>query len=57
LELFDAVGNKVKILVTGEQKEGRHQVTVESKLLDPGFYFYSLKTLDTIVTKRMMVLK
>ncbi len=58
LELFDALGNKVKTLYHGFANSGIHAVVLNSSELTSGTYYYRLITANgTSVTKQLNIIK
>jgi len=58
LEVFDILGRKVKVLVSGQQNAGIYEVTFFADELSSGIYFYRLEVDDKhIQTRRMILLK
>jgi len=57
LEIYDASGRKVYSANAGEQGVGRHQFTLDNRVFSSGAYYYSLKTDDGRLTKKMVISK
>ena len=62
LEVFNALGQKVRTLVDGNITSGNHAVTWNGRnesgeLVSSGLYFYTLKSADLQITKRMVFLQ
>jgi hypothetical protein len=62
LEIFNLLGERVRVLADGEQTAGEHTVTWGGKdksgeNLPSGIYFYRLKGRDFSETKKMLLLK
>jgi len=57
LEIYDVLGNRVAVLVDGEQHAGTHQVRFEAGHLSSGVYYYRLTTPDYVQTRRMLLMK
>ena len=55
LTIYNSFGEIVKVLVNQSMKSGTHQVMLEADNLAAGIYFYTLKTDETAVTKRMVI--
>jgi aminopeptidase N len=55
LEVFDALGQLVDVLVNGAEQLGRHEVVFENRSLASGLYVYRL-TAGTFVKSRAMIL-
>ncbi len=57
LEVFDAVGRQIAVLVNGEVGPGYHQVAFDGKNLSSGVYVCRLKAGTVIQTKRLLLLR
>ena len=57
LEVFNNLGQLVKILVDREQSSGRYQVLFNTKNIPSGIYFYRLTTGQLSIAKKMVLLK
>lgn len=57
LVVYDLLGKKVKILVNENQPAGAHTVVFDGSEFTSGTLFYSLKTEDQSVTRKMLLLK
>jgi hypothetical protein len=60
LALFNVLGEKVSQLVNGYKEPGRYKIELKagnSGLLSSGIYFYSLKSGNIQLTKKMLMLK
>jgi hypothetical protein len=60
LTLFNALGQKIAVLVNETQHAGTHEIRVDLNsfgALASGRYFYQLDTGDNIYTKTMMLTK
>ena len=57
LSVYDITGAKVSTLVNGKLDAGQHQVNWDAIGIASGVYFYTLKTNDSEVTKKMTMLK
>ncbi len=62
LEIFDALGQKVRTLIDGEMSVGLHQVVWDGRSaagfpVGSGLYFYQLRAGDFKEVKRMLLLK
>lgn len=58
LTVFDASGKKVQTLVNGLEFAGNHTATFDASELASGIYFYQLKTGNTIIdTKKMLLVR
>lgn len=57
LEIFDVLGNKIKILVNQAQESGNYSLKFNAKDLASGIYFYKLTTENEIYFKKMVLQK
>ena len=57
LSVYDITGAKVSILVNGKLDAGKHQVNWDANGVASGVYFYTLRTNESEVTKKMTLLK
>jgi hypothetical protein len=57
LEVYNSVGQKVMVLVDGQQSAGRHQVSFDATGLSSGVYLYKLSTPGFSQTKKMLLIK
>jgi predicted deacetylase len=57
LTIYDNLGRLVKTLVNEEQCGGKHEVEFNASELSSGLYFYTLRSLNFIVTKKMILMK
>ena len=62
LIIYDLNGRKVKVLFNEIQSAGKHSIEWDGKnekgeSVSAGMYIYTLKTLDHILKKKMIVLK
>lgn len=58
LEVFDILGRKVATLFNNENKSaGRHTITFDARNLASGMYIYRLQTGNTIITKKLTLIK
>lgn len=57
LKVFDVLGNEISTLVEGYKSAGNYKVIFEAKDLSAGFYFYTLSTGNTKLTKKMVLMK
>lgn len=56
LDLYDSVGRKVKTLLDQARDQGRHQVRINSKILDPGLYTYRIQAGNHLASRQMIIL-
>ncbi|MEX0723464.1 MAG: FG-GAP-like repeat-containing protein [Gracilimonas sp.] len=58
LEVFDMLGRKVATLINGENKSaGRHTVQFDAARFSSGMYIYRLKAANTVITKKLTLIK
>ena len=57
ITVFDAIGREVATLVNQDQSAGNYSVTFDAANLSSGLYFYTLKSGNVGMTKKMMLLK
>lgn len=55
LEVFNAIGQKVIALTPQELTSGTHTLKIDGMNLTSGMYFYTVKTGNTFVTRKMIV--
>ncbi len=58
LEVFDVLGRKVATLINGENKvAGRHTINFDAQNLASGMYIYRLQAGNSIITKKLTLIK
>ncbi len=57
LKVFDVLGRQVAELVNGQVQAGYHQVTFDAGNLASGMYIYRLQTRNTVITKKLTLIK
>jgi hypothetical protein len=57
LELYNALGQRLSVLVNEKQVAGRHSVTVDGRDLSSGIYFYRIESDDFAQTRKMILMK
>lgn len=57
LEIFDALGRKVRLVVADQRTAGVHEVPFDASQLPSGMYVYRLQAGTHALTRKMMVLK
>ncbi len=57
LELYNAAGQRVAVLVNGTRTAGQHQIYFEADGLASGLYLYRLQAGDQVLTRKMTLIK
>ncbi len=57
LAVYNLLGAKVTTLANGQMEAGKHSINFDASEISSGIYFYTLKTDDSAVTKKMTLLK
>ncbi len=58
LEVFDVLGRKVATLLKGENKSaGRYTINFDASSLSSGMYIYRLQAENTVITKKLTLIK
>ncbi|MBR9976297.1 MAG: T9SS type A sorting domain-containing protein [Bacteroidetes bacterium] len=57
LDVYDALGKPVVTLVEGEREAGPHTVEFTARDLVSGVYFYRITVGETVITRKMMLMK
>lgn len=57
LKVFDALGREVAELVNGFQRAGAYQIQFNASGLSSGIYYYTLKTTQYSLTRKMTLIK
>ena len=57
LQVFDMLGRQVAELVNGQVEAGYHQITFDARNLASGMYIYRLQTGNSIITKKLTLIK
>ena len=57
IDVFNAVGEKVSTLLSGEIEAGYHQVSLDASNLSSGIYFYKITSGKFSSVKKMVVMK
>lgn len=58
LKVYNLLGNEIKALVNGYQKAGNYEVVFENdNNLPNGVYYYQLKTKNSTITKKALLIK
>ncbi|MGD0036344.1 MAG: T9SS type A sorting domain-containing protein [Bacteroidota bacterium] len=57
LKVYNIIGQEVATLVNGVETAGSHEVKFDASRLSSGVYFYSLRSGNSIATKKMLLMK
>ncbi|HRN27334.1 MAG: T9SS type A sorting domain-containing protein [Ignavibacteriaceae bacterium] len=57
IEVFDLLGQKTKTLLNEELEKGYHKIEFNASGLSSGIYFYCMRTKETALTKKMVILR
>jgi uncharacterized protein (TIGR02145 family) len=57
IKLFNALGKEILTLVSEEQPAGIHDIIYNGKDLSSGVYFYQMKAVNFIATKKLILMK
>ncbi|HEX2962881.1 MAG TPA: CHRD domain-containing protein [Ignavibacteriales bacterium] len=57
LNIFNMLGEKVATLVDGQLRAGRYEVSFDGSKVASGVYFYRISFQNSIVTRKMMLIK
>ena len=57
IEVFDLLGQRIKTLLNEEMEKGKHKINFNAFGLSSGIYFYRIRTKETTVTKKMVLLR
>jgi len=57
LEVFNVLGRRVAVLVSGSQQAGHHTIQFDASRLASGMYLYRLQTGNVVLTQKMMLVK
>jgi len=57
LTVYDQLGRQVAVLVNDKRSNGSHQITFDASNLSSGIYFYRLRTENSLLTKKMLLIK
>ena len=57
LEVYNVLGQKVTTLVNQELKAGWYEVLFEGRGLSSGVYFYRLNTAESVISKKLVLLR
>lgn len=56
LTIYDLRGNKVTTLINEELQAGKHNIEFVTENLPSGIYYYSIKTRESSITKKMLLI-
>ena len=56
-EVYDITGKRVIFVDEGLQQSGRHELTVDVSVLNPGIYYYTMNAGHHAQTKKMVIIK
>ncbi len=57
IKIYDLGGRLIETLIDGEQKAGNHKIRWNTKNVRQGIYFCQLNVGDTIITKKLILMK
>jgi len=57
LKIYDVLGTEIETIVDGEKEAGYYQFSFDGSNLPSGIYFYSLRTKNNCITRKMILLK
>lgn len=57
LAVYNTLGERVAVLVSGEQEKGVHDVRFDGSTLASGVYFYRLQSAGLVVTKKLSLVR
>jgi hypothetical protein len=57
LVVYDLLGREIETIIDGPVSSGNHSLAFDASRLSSGVYFYRLQTGETVLTKRMILLK
>ncbi|MDD5039984.1 MAG: T9SS type A sorting domain-containing protein [Patescibacteria group bacterium] len=57
LDVYNILGQRVTVLVDGDQPAGEYSITWDASQYSSGVYFYRLATFEAVETKKMLLLK
>ncbi len=57
LKVFNLLGEEIETLVNGEQSAGVYEATFDASKLSSGIYFYTLSTKNSVITKKMILVR
>lgn len=57
LKIFDLDGREIAELVNSEKEQGNYEVTFDASKLSSGVYFYQLRSVGSLQSKKMILMK
>ena len=57
IEIFNVSGARVSTLVNDNFTQGSHTVKWDASAMPAGFYFYTLQTSQTMITKKALIVR
>jgi len=57
ITVYDILGREVRVLVNEEKNPGQYEVIFDGKGLASGVYFYTIRTHDYTLSKKMILMK
>jgi len=57
LEVYNLIGRRVAVIVNETRNAGWHTVTFDGSALSSGIYFYRLRTNETVITRKLTLVK
>ncbi len=57
LDVFDITGRHISTLINGQVQAGSHTKTFDASRLSSGVYLYRLQTAQTVLTRKMILIK
>jgi hypothetical protein len=57
LEIYDLLGQRISTLVNRELQPGNYTEMLDARNLSSGIYFYTLRSENVAITKKMILLK
>ncbi|GAB4130636.1 MAG: hypothetical protein Fur0015_04540 [Ignavibacteriales bacterium] len=57
IKIYDVLGNEVKTLLNAKQSSGNHYIIFDASNLSSGIYFYQLRSVNSILTRKMLLIR
>ncbi|MCX6174060.1 MAG: T9SS type A sorting domain-containing protein [Ignavibacteriales bacterium] len=57
ISVYDILGREIKILVNEEKNPGHYEIIFNARELSSGIYFYTIRTSDFSLSKKMILMK